>query len=433
MKRALSRRSLLAGLGGSTAALALAGCSKESGGPSGSGKGEAQQISAFWWGSDSRAQLTNQVFEQFAQEHPGMSVKGQFLAFNNYFDKLATLAAAGSVPDLLQTNPGSLTQYGENGQLLDLATLDLDLGDYQDAARQSGLANGKQYGLAFGYQYVTVFYNADMLEKAGGTVPQDPVSWDDWADFAAQLQGSLPAKTYAMTDSSSDSNSFESWMVGRGKSLFTEDGQLGYDAGDVTDWFDYWTGLRSRGAMAPAADSVTYVQTGAVTDSPVTKGNAAMTLGINVGFQGYQQLNEATLDMAACPVGPAGRCESNHFFGWSVSAKTKVTDAIKAFLEMWFTSTQVVQTVGTDRALPASQTQLEALDKVAEGATARLLKFSIAHPDIKPFSPPSTPATIGNRQTESLRRAAEGVVTGSSKPADAAQKLVQEVQAALKG
>lgn len=431
--RTLSRRALIAGLGGGMASWALSGCSGTGAGgaTAGSGQGGSKQINAFYWGSDSRAKLTNQVFDLFAKKHPGMSVKGQFLAFSNYFDKLGTLAAAGSMPDLLQTNPGSLSQYGENGQLMDLSTLNLDLGDYQDPALQTGRANGKQYGLAFGYQYVTVFYNADMLKAAGSEPPKDPASWDDWANFAVQLQGRLPAGTYAMTDSSSDSNSFESWMVGRGKTLFTDGGKLGYDVGDVTDWFDYWTGLRAKGAMAPAADSVTYVQTGAVTDSPLTKGKAAMSLGINVGFQGYQQLNKATLDLAACPTGPARRCETNHFFGWSVSAATKATDAVKAFLEFWFTDPEVVQIVGTDRALPASKTQLEALDKTADGPTKKLLAFSLAHPGIKPLSPPATPSSVGSKQDDSLRRAAEAVVTGSSKPSEAAQKLVQEVQAAL--
>ena len=430
--RTLSRRALIAGLGGGMASWALSACSGAgAGSTTGSGQGGGKQINAFYWGSDSRAKLTNQVFDLFAKKNPGMSVKGQFLAFSNYFDKLGTLAASGSMPDLIQTNPGSLTQYGANGQLLDLSTLNLNLGDYQDAALKTGQANGKQYGLAFGYQYVTVFYNADLLKAANTELPKDPASWDDWADFAVQLKGKLPANTYAMADCSSDSNSFESWMVGRGKTLFTDGGKLGYDAGDVTAWVEYWTGLRARGAVAPAADSVTYVQTGAVTDSPLTKGKAAMTLGINVGFQGYQQLNKAALDLAACPTGPAGRCETNHFFGWSVSASTKASEAVKAFLELWFADPSVVQIVGTDRALPASKTQLEALDKVADGATKQLLKFSIAHPGIKPLSPPATPPSIGSKQDESLRRAAEAVVTGSSKPSEAAKKLVEEVQAAL--
>lgn len=425
---AVSRRSILAGLGG-IASISLVGCSGNSKGGGGNG-----QVSVFYWGADSRARTTNQVFDLFAKKHPGSSAKGQFLAFNNYFDKLATLAASGSLPDIIQTNPGSLTQYGANDQLLDLSTLSLNLGDYQSAALESGKVNGKQYGLAFGYQYVTMYCNTNIVKNAGIAVPSDSSSqWQDWADYAVKLQGKLPSGVFAMTDNSSDSNSFESWVVGRGKTLFTNAGKLGHDVSDVADWFRYWTDLRGKGAIAPSAESVTYVQTGTVTDSPLTKGKAALSLGINVGFQGYQQVNKATLDLAACPAGPVRRSEANHFFGWSVSSQTKLSDTIKSFLEFWFTDTDVISILGTDRALVASEKQLDALDKTADATTKKLLQFSIDHPDIKPLSPPATPSSVGSGQTDALQRAAEAVVTGSSDPEKAATSYMQQVEGLLGG
>jgi multiple sugar transport system substrate-binding protein len=411
--------------------MSVVGCSNS--GRSGGGSNSAsKQLSVYYWGSDSRATITNKVFDVFAKKYQGLSAKGQFLTFNNYFDKLATLAASDSVPDIIQMNPGSLSQYSESGQLLDLSTLSLDLGDYQPSALASGQIQGKQFGLAFGYQYVTTFYNTEIVQAAGIPVPTDLSStWDDWVEYSLRLQAKLPSGIFAMTDGSSDSNAFESWIVGRGKSLFTEDGKLGYDVSDAADWFNFWTGLRAKGAIAPAAETVTYIQSGTVTDSPFTKGKAALSLGINVGFQGYQQVNKAKLDVAACPAGPDRRCESNHFFGWSVSAKAKNTDAVKKFFELWFTDPEVIKLLGTDRALPASADQLAELKDNADPATKRLLDFSIEHPEIKPFNPPATPAAVGNEQSDSLQRAAEAVLTGTSAPDAAAQQLVDDVTQAL--
>lgn len=434
---AVSRRSLLAGFGGLATASLLVGCSKNGGSTNASGNSggsQTDQLNVFYWGAASREALTNKMFALYAKKYPGLSAKGQFLSFDNYFDKLATLAAAGSLPDIIQMNPGSLSQYGEAGQLLDLSTLSLNLGDYQQAALASGQDKGKQYGLAFGYQYVTMFYNASLVKAAGVPVPTGlSNTWDDWTSYCQKLQAKLPSGVFAMTDASSDSNSFESWMVGRGKSLFTTDGKLGYTVQDATDWFDYWTTLRKMGLTSPAADVVTYIQTGDITDSPFTKQKAVLTLGINVGFEGDQMVNKAPLAIAPMPAGTSRRCETNHFFGWSASAKTKDTDAVKKFFEMWFTDVAVIKLLGTDRALPASQSQLQDLKASADPAALKLLNFSIANPDIKPFNPPGTPAVIGSELDDALLRAAEAIVTGKSTAAQAAQAMTTDVEQTLNG
>jgi len=422
------------GIGG-LATASLVGCTSTTSGKGssgGSGGNKSAELSVFYWGAASREAITNKMFERYAKKYPGLSAKGQFLSFDNYFNKLATLAASGSIPDIVQMNPNSLSQYGDSGQLLDLSTLKLDLGDYQHAALASGQVKGKQYGLAFGYQYVTMFYNSSLVKAAGVPVPTGlSHTWDDWTDYCEKLQAKLPSGVYAMTDVSSDSNAFESWMTGRGKSLFTPNGKLGYAVDDATAWFAYWTELREKGLSAPAADTVTYIQTGAITDSPFTKQKSVLTLGINVGFEGDQTVNKAPLAIAPMPAGPSQRCETNHFFGWSVSATTKDTDAVKKFLEMWFTDPAVIKLLGTDRALPASQSQLKELKAGADPAALKLLDFSIANAGIKPVTPSSTPASVGSELVEALQRAAESIATGKSTPAQAAQTMTADVKQTL--
>lgn len=96
----LPRRAVLAAasVGLSTVlAPALSACSAASGSTS---HGVTLRFS--WWGNDDRAARTEQAVRLFEKEHPGVTARTSNGDFGSYLQKLATQAAGGGVPDVVQ-------------------------------------------------------------------------------------------------------------------------------------------------------------------------------------------------------------------------------------------------------------------------------------------------------------------------------------------
>ncbi|WP_165553894.1 ABC transporter substrate-binding protein [Kribbella capetownensis] len=421
----ITRRNFLAAAG--LASLSAAGLTACSGGSAGGDAKGAANLEVIWWGADDRAAITNSILAMYGKKYPGNTAKGQFLPFGDYFNKLNTLAASNSLPDIIQLNLPNLAAYVKNGLLLDLG--DVDLGDYAKASLETGKIDGKLYGINFGYQYLTVMYNTELVTKSGLAVPKDPADWNAWGDFGVELAKKLGNGVYGMSDNSAESNTWASWLTSRGKGLFSTDGKLAHDEGDAVAWYQYWSGLRDRGAIAPGAESQTYVSNGGAAVDPLTTGKSVISMSPIVQFQGYQKVNKVPLGLAPCPTGPSGRGEVNAFFGWGISSKTKNPQAAKDFLNLWFTDPGAFKELGLDRAIPASKKQLDTVSQGATGAIKTMLGFMDSY-TISPASQPASPPSIGSKVQDSLTRAAEAVLAKKLSPEQAGAQYFSEIKAA---
>jgi len=69
-------------------------------GPSSSAAPEPVELRIMWWGDQTRADLTNQALRKFEEKYPHIKVVGEFAPSSSYFDKLNTLLASGTAPDV---------------------------------------------------------------------------------------------------------------------------------------------------------------------------------------------------------------------------------------------------------------------------------------------------------------------------------------------
>ena len=65
----------------------------------------------------------------------------------------------------------------------------------------------------------------------------------------------------------------ETWVRQRGKALYTEDGTLGYELADLTDFFAYWKRLQDEG-LTPPADIQSQDASGKMEESMFVTGKA---------------------------------------------------------------------------------------------------------------------------------------------------------------
>ncbi len=122
----ITRRNFLTTVAiGSASAAALAAC----GSPAASQTGTAENpvtINYTWWGNDDRAERTRKAIALFEGKNPDIKVNGNFTDFAGYWQKRATEAAGGGLPDVMQWDLSYLRDYGQRNQLLDLGTVKID-------------------------------------------------------------------------------------------------------------------------------------------------------------------------------------------------------------------------------------------------------------------------------------------------------------------
>ncbi len=131
-----------------------------------------------WWGSQSRHDLTQQVLDLYMEKNPGVKIEAEFTDWSGYWDKLATQAAGGELPDVIQMDYSYLKQYASSEQLADLNEYlesgVIDRSQISDSIIESGTVDGSCYAISLGSTAPMVLYDKATVEEAGITIPVHP-------------------------------------------------------------------------------------------------------------------------------------------------------------------------------------------------------------------------------------------------------------------
>lgn len=135
-------------------------------------------IRVSWWGNQLRNDVTQQAIDLYMQEHPDIVIESEFTDWSTYWDKLATQAAGGELPDVIQMDYSYILQYAQSGQLANLdeyiANGAIDTGDIAPSVIESGSVDGHFYALSLGSTAPMMIYDTATLEQAGVEVPFHP-------------------------------------------------------------------------------------------------------------------------------------------------------------------------------------------------------------------------------------------------------------------
>jgi multiple sugar transport system substrate-binding protein len=205
----MSRRELLRLLGMSSASMLLSACSqvvpqvvKETvvvqetviaeAGP-GYEEGELKVFVCCY--SPPEVELRENFNVKFQETYPGAQISMELLpAGQNYFEKLQTLIAAGTPPDVFDMWEGYVQPYAANGALLELdpffeADAQVKKDDLLPAAFLAGSWQDKVYAFSIGFMPgpISLYYNVDHFDKAGLDHPSSDWIWDDMQTAAKAL------------------------------------------------------------------------------------------------------------------------------------------------------------------------------------------------------------------------------------------------------
>lgn len=171
MTHFLDRRTILAGLGASTAAL---------GAGIGPAAAQAAELSFWTWRQEDRSQYA-QLFAMFGQANPNVRFNYQAFEPQNYGTALSTALAAGRGPDIIHIRAyGGLEQFSKAGYLEPLSPQTVpELANFSPSALASvtDRSDKKAYAVPFASQTLGILYNRDLLARHG---VQPPETWDQF-------------------------------------------------------------------------------------------------------------------------------------------------------------------------------------------------------------------------------------------------------------
>lgn len=414
-----------------TTALALAACGQAQGGDVELSE-EPVTIRMTWWGSDARAELTEQVIAEFEDQNPNITVKGEFKDWSGYWDALATTTAANDSPDVIQMDELYLASYGDRGSLLDLGTASeyLNTGEFDQEALETGQIDGAQYAMPIGVGVLGIVVNVDLFEQYGVALPDDATwTWDDYAAVADELtEKSDGAINGSAVTGGTDAGSIKYWARQQGGELFDENGDVSLDPAALTGMWQYNLDLMASGGMEPAAQMVESMSAG-INGGSLATGKVAMGGAYNTQITALRDASGANLQLLQMP--QVEGIDANFFkpsMYWSISSQSEHPAEAALFIDFLVNHEDAAAILGTERGIPANNAIREQLSSsLSESDQLAVDYMNTVTPGPSPVVTPNG----GSGIEPMLQRYTQQVYFGETSPEDAAQAFIDELQAEI--
>ncbi|HEY8347048.1 MAG TPA: ABC transporter substrate-binding protein [Symbiobacteriaceae bacterium] len=302
-----------------TMVLTACGGSKDSGQSAG---GEKVTLRLTGWASSpAETEILNKLLEGFHEKYPDITVKYEPVNAD-YDKKIQADAVAGTMADVFYMDVLWAPDWIDKGLAIPLddyiAAEGVNLDDFEPSLLKGFQHGGKTYGLPKGYSTLGLFYNKEMLEAAGVSVP---TTWDELREAARAL-----TKDGVMGLAiSADHARFVPFIYMNGGKLFNEDKTEAYfNSPEAVAAAEFYVGLVTKDKVAATPKALGAEWAG----DALAKGKAAMVLE---GHWMIPFLQEAAPNLkygvAELPAGPKGKSNFVFTVAYAVSKDSKHPDA----------------------------------------------------------------------------------------------------------
>ncbi|MFI9244947.1 ABC transporter substrate-binding protein [Streptomyces sp. NPDC053086] len=199
-------------------------------------------------------------------ERLGVGIEQQSVPAAQVMTKALRMASSKSLPDIIQFDASEMPTFAEAGGLVGLRTLGLSTEDIPRGIVGFGSYKGTYYGAARSVNTLALFYDEDVLAKAGVRVP---TTWDELREAAKKL---TRGKRYGLALSAGGAEDgvfqFTPFMWSNGGD------ETELDSPQVVGALDYWKALLADGSLSKSTVSWTQADV----NDQFMAGNAAMMI-----------------------------------------------------------------------------------------------------------------------------------------------------------
>lgn len=421
------------------ALLALTACSGGAENAPAESSGEVGgEIQYAWWGGPARNDKTQAVIDLYEKAFPEAKVQGTTAEFGAYFEQATVQAAGKNLPCVPQMQNRTMADYGDRGALMPLDDLvdsgEIDVSNIPESVLDSGRGvDGSLYMIPFGAAFGSMLVNATDVEEIGLELPPEGYDWDWLREWTGDIASATDTPAVGIVGNQQDV--LEAWLRSHGKDLYSE-GQLGFEADDLVEFWDYASDMISEGISISAERASE--QTGLpLEQSTFTRGEQA-TLFWPANGLGTAQ---ATIDEAApghelkgypLPSGPEGFGNAFWLSGLAISANCKNVATAASFIDFFVNDADAAIAYASDNGANTNTENLELIlddpaTTPAKKAELELYAF-VAEQDVAPTLYGKGYASIFQ---QNLTRYFQQVSFGELTAKEAAEQFVNEAEGIL--
>ncbi|MHC9045586.1 ABC transporter substrate-binding protein [Microbacterium saperdae] len=414
--------------------LLVAGCSPAatSTGPSQERPEKVDLTVALWGGAD-RADLYQQVIDNFAEGEEGVTATMEFADQSPYFERLTTSAASQNLPDLFWLTETHFGRYAEAGALLDLAPYIGENID-ADAIGENWLRYGEFddgiYAIPSNFNGQGVLVDQNVLDAAG--LEYDVESWDDLAELAREL--ARPGEGYyGVTDPTvgQTQRAFEVWVRQHDQEVYGEKGGVGFDRDTLIAWWEYWADLRDDGII-PTPDVQIESESQGLTNDLLVTGKAAIRLSSATHLTAAGTLRDGGLTLHGYPE-IEGAAEDWRFYTallLAAAANTPAPGVAADLINEIVNAPEAAAITQISMGTPTSSAVSESVLPLLSEGDRTVVEYLNEQLEFPTRPSPIVPET-SQQFTAELARYSQEVAYGRLSPAEAADKLLAEADRIL--
>ncbi len=175
-----------------------------------------------------------QKIGEFNEAHKGeIEVKREAIVRADsyaYEDKINASVTSHDLPDILYVDGPNISNYAVNGIIvpIDSYFTKEDMDDFVESIKVQGTYDGKLYAMGATESSVALFYNKDMTDAAGITMPdkmEDALTWSEFREIAGKLTKDGVAGTNIIMDQGEGlPYVLEHFWISNGTDFVSEDG-----------------------------------------------------------------------------------------------------------------------------------------------------------------------------------------------------------------
>ena len=196
--------------------------------------GTGKLVFMYWGTPEEKATVLNYI-TNFLNENPGVEIEAIHVDSLSFGQKLKTMIAGGTPPDVFYLDIedfGGLVSRGELLQLDDFLNRDRDEvkpEDFFEAPFNEFRYKNRLYGIAKDFTTLVLYYNVDMFDKFGIGYPNDNWTWDDFLNAAKKLtkdlngDGSIDQYGFVLE---TWANWWRNWVYANGGTFFDANGEF---------------------------------------------------------------------------------------------------------------------------------------------------------------------------------------------------------------
>jgi multiple sugar transport system substrate-binding protein len=359
---------------------------------------EPVELRIAWWGSENRHTRTIAVIKLFEQKYPHIKITHEFAVWNDHWTRLATQAAGGNLPDIMQQDYARLEEWVNNGLLIPLDDyVDSGLLDFSNVAAATldgGRIDGKLYGVNLGTNSLGWAVDLDAVEKAGVELPPADWTWADFEAFCLELYDKLG--TRCMSAPLAHDHTWRSIYLSAGEWVFSEDGKaLGYsDDQPMIDLLNMILRLQEAGAVETQEEyDAQGGQQRTVEQDPLVTGETTMMLLWSNQLVAMQTAAgpDRHFKMLLVPRLEGGQ-SANYVkpsMFWSITSQSEHPEEAALFIDFFTNSVAANEILLAERGVPISSVVKESLKPLLEPAAVESFNFmDMVENDSVPVPPP---------------------------------------------